>query len=82
VTGAQIAALLEGWQSGPGRWTANCPVCELPRGFSVWTSRDGTLLHLRCFGGCHEIELLKQIGITPADLSLKGTNPQQVREGR
>jgi hypothetical protein len=71
MSGAQIAALLEGWESAPGRWTAHCPCCGFKRAFSVWTSHDGDRLHVGCVRECSEMELLKRIGITPADLSLK-----------
>jgi hypothetical protein len=70
--------------SGPRCYLATCPVCRGPAALRVELCSDGTILP-KCTAGCGIAAVLRQLGVTPADLFAKvgrrdgATGPKAVR---
>lgn len=57
-------------QAAPGRWRAKCPCHESKANsqtMSVRETADSTVL-IKCFAGCGALEIIKKVGMRPADL--------------
>lgn len=57
-------------EGAPGRWRAICPCHESKsrtQSMSVRETADGTVL-IKCFAGCGALDIIKKVGMKPADL--------------
>jgi hypothetical protein len=61
-------------KAGPDRWRAVCPSHESKsrtQSLAIREMPDGTVL-LKCFAGCGALDVIKKVGLKPADLFAPG----------
>jgi len=70
-------------ESAPGRFRAMCPCHESKtksQTMSVRETADGTVL-VKCFAGCGALEIIKKVGMKPAELFPREYKAPMVQRG-